>query len=68
MDKKDMISFFNELRLFYGEDFWMEPDIVVQIEQIFENYNIDKLEIKRMYRYLDKNAKKDLLNEDITTY
>ena len=64
MDKKDAISFFQELRLHYGEDFWMEPDKVSEIEKIFENYNIDKLEIKRMYRYLDKNAKKESFQEE----
>jgi DNA polymerase III delta prime subunit len=30
-----------------------------KIEKIFENYNISKLDIKRIYRYLDKNIKKD---------
>ena len=30
------------------------------IERIFENYNIDKLDIKRIYRYLDKNVKKEV--------
>lgn len=68
MDKKDTISFFQELRLFYGPDFWMEPDKVSHIEKLFENYNIDKLEIKRMYRYLDKNAKKDILQEEDVSY
>jgi hypothetical protein len=68
MDKKDTISFFQELRLFYGPDFWMEPDKVSHIEKMFENYNIDKLEIKRMYRYLDKNAKKDILQEEDASY
>ena len=28
--------------------------------KIFENYNITKLDIKRIYRYLDKNVKKDI--------
>jgi len=37
---------------------------MVQVEKIFENYDINKLDIKRMYRYLDKNVKKDAVNED----
>ena len=34
------------------------------VEKIFENYNIDKLDIKRIYRYLDKNVKKDIVYEE----
>jgi hypothetical protein len=60
MDKKDMIAFFQELRLLHGPDFLSTPEIVVKIEEIFENYNINKLDIKRIYRYLDKNVKKEL--------
>ena len=59
MDKKDLISFFQELRLFYGKDFLNIPEVLNKVEKIFENYNINKLDIKRMYRYLDKNVKKD---------
>jgi len=59
MDKKDLIAFFQELRLFYGKEFYNIPDKLNEVEQIFENYNINKLDIKRMYRYLDKNVKKD---------
>lgn len=59
MDKKDLIAFFQELRLFYGKEFYNQPDLLLTVEQLFENYNISKLDIKRMYRYLDKNVKKD---------
>jgi hypothetical protein len=59
MDKKDMISFFQELRLLYGNDYFMNPDIFLKIEEMFENYSINKLDIKRIYRYLDKNVKKE---------
>jgi len=34
-----------------------------EIEELFEDYNINKLDIKRMYRYLDKNIKKDMEDE-----
>lgn len=63
MEKKDIISFFQELRLYYDEDVSNNQDILMELEELFENYNISKLDIKRMYRYLDKNIKKD--SEDI---
>jgi len=59
MDKKDLIAFFQELRLFYGKDFYNQTDKINIVEQLFEDYGINKLDIKRMYRYLDKNVKKD---------
>ena len=59
MDKKDLISLFQELRLFQGGEFCHILEKLNLSEKIFENYNITKLDIKRMYRYLDKNVKKD---------
>ena len=59
MDKKDMIAFFQELRMIYGTDFLSNPEIVQVIEEMFENYSINKLDIRRIYRYLDKNVKKE---------
>ena len=35
------------------------------IEKIFETYDINKLDIKRMYRYLDKNVKKEVAIDDL---
>jgi hypothetical protein len=64
MDKKDLISFFQELRLFYGVNFLNEYDKMNEIEKLFETYGINKLDIKRMYRYLDKNVKKETVEED----
>tara|TARA_Y100000816_G_scaffold287239_1_gene269608 strand:- start:1739 stop:3070 length:1332 start_codon:yes stop_codon:yes gene_type:complete len=64
MDKKDTVSLFQEIRLCIGKDFNNDNDILNQISELFENYNINKLDIKRFYRYLDKNAKKDLVNEE----
>ena len=61
MDKKDIVALFQELRLFYGEN-WNEH--MTEIERIFENTNIDKLDIKRMYRYLDKNVKREQISEE----
>ena len=78
MDKKDVLAFFQELRLFFknkegvkeiksiitsksktNDDFMQDPEILASVEQIFEDYDITKLDIRRMYRYLDKNVKKE---------
>ena len=64
MDKSDLISMFHEIRLHNGEDFCNQPTVLNDYEGIFINNNITKLDIKRMYRYLDKNVKKDTV--DIT--
>uniref|UniRef100_A0A6C0D322 AAA+ ATPase domain-containing protein n=1 Tax=viral metagenome TaxID=1070528 RepID=A0A6C0D322_9ZZZZ len=59
LDKKDLISMFQELRIFWGGDFSNKIDKLNEVEKYFDNDNINKLDIKRMYRYLDKNIKKD---------
>ena len=59
MDKKDMIAFFQELRMFYGEDAQNKMEKLADLDLIFQDYNIRKLDIKRIYRYLDKNVKAD---------
>jgi DNA polymerase III delta prime subunit len=59
MDKKDLVAFFQEMRLYYDTDFMQRPDIMSKVDECFENTNINKLDIRRMYRYLDKNVKKD---------
>jgi hypothetical protein len=66
MDKKDLVTFFQEIRLHYGSDFCNQIDKMNEVEKLLEDYNISKLDIKRMYRYLDKNVKKDIavINED----
>ena len=46
MDTKDMFSFFLFLKNTYVND--------VDILALFENYEITKLDINRIYRYLDK--------------
>jgi hypothetical protein len=62
MDKKDLIAFFQELRLHYGGgDFMQNVDFANEIEIMFDSYNVSKLDVRRMYRYLDKNVKKDAL-------
>jgi hypothetical protein len=50
IDKKDMFSFFLDLRNHYSDD---------EIYEEMSNYEINKLDINRIYRYLDKYTKKD---------
>jgi len=55
MDQKDLFSYFIHLRENYSEE---------EILSNLENYEISKLDINRMYRYIDKHA---LMNtEDIS--
>jgi DNA polymerase III delta prime subunit len=61
MDKKDLVSMFQEIRINNGGDFENKTDSLIELEKQFENYNISKLDIKRIYRYLDKNIKKDIV-------
>jgi hypothetical protein len=57
MDKRDMKAFFQELRLFHGKNFYNQTDKLNQVMELFETLNISKLDVKRMYRFLDKNVK-----------
>jgi len=67
MDKKDLLAYFQELRLYDTyirkkcDKSNIRPSI---IDTVFEDYDITKLIIKRMYRYLDKNIKKDVIDEE----
>lgn len=65
MDKRDIMSFFQEIRLCIGKNFNNDTELLLQVEQLFDDYNINKLDIKRIYRFLDKNSKKDELNEEL---
>jgi hypothetical protein len=63
MDKNDMFAFFLELKHKYSDN---------EIVSLFENYDISKLDINRIYRYLDKYTKEntsdteeELMLEDI---
>lgn len=67
MDKKDLISFFQELRINLSNccnDFLANPENITFLEELFEGYEISKLDIRRMYRFLDKNVKKDAIVEE----
>ena len=50
MDKKDIFSFFLDLKNKYNDN---------EILTLFENYEITKLDINRIYRYLDKYTKEN---------
>jgi len=58
------LAMFQELRIFKGKDFYEKNDILNAVEKMFQDTNITKLDIKRVYRFLDKNVKKDILIED----
>jgi hypothetical protein len=53
MDKKDLFGFFISIKNIYDEN---------QIYNLFENYEINKLDINRIYRYLDKYMKEDAVD------
>lgn len=59
LDKSELIFMFQEIRLM------MNSEPTNDTEKIFENYNITKLDIQRMYRYMDKSVKKDMIAIDI---
>ena len=67
-DRSDLIAMFQEIRLNNGEDFCNQPTRINEYEGIFNNYGVSKLDIKRIYRYLDKNVKKEVLtiNDDVS--
>ena len=45
MDKKDLLSLFLNLKNKYDD---------ADVQHIFDNYDITKLDINRVYRYIDK--------------
>lgn len=65
LDKKDMLAMFQELRIFKGKDFYEKNDILNAVEKMFQDTNITKLDIKRVYRFLDKNVKKDAVVDEL---
>jgi len=55
MDQKDIFSFFLDLKNKYDDS---------QIIGLFENYEITKLDINRIYRYLEKYIKEDAVEDE----
>jgi len=64
LDKKDLIALFQELRLYFGMNYYNQVEKLNLVVGFFEEYGINKLDIKRMYRFLDKNVKKDVVIEE----
>ena len=54
MDRKDLFGFFISLKNTYNDN-----NIICNL---FENYEINKLDINRIYRYLDKYMKEDAVD------
>ena len=50
MDKKDIFGYFIDLKNKYDDN---------EIFALFENYEITKLDINRIYRYLEKYTKEN---------
>ena len=59
MDKKDVFAFFQEMRL--------QENGLAQYQSQFEKVGIGKLDIKRIYRYLDQNEEKGCVDLDDLT-
>ena len=71
MDKNDLVSFFQELRVLYSttslktKNKNTSTEWMLKVEDYLTKDNVDLLDIKRMYRFLDKNVKKeDDIDED----
>lgn len=61
MDKKDLFAFFLTIK----EKSLDENQLI----ELFENYEIGKLDINRIYRYIDKYIREDALDcDDISVY
>jgi hypothetical protein len=58
MDKKDLFGFFLDIKNKY------EPDSI-ELNMLIENYEISKLDINRIYRYLEKYTKENIDEIDI---
>jgi DNA polymerase III delta prime subunit len=56
LDKKDTFSFFLELRNNYSDE---------DIYGMFDSYDIGKLDINRIYRYLDKYTRSECVESDV---
>jgi hypothetical protein len=64
MDKNDLVSFFQELRLLYGNTTSKNMEWVERFQEYLGKEEVDMLDIKRMYRFLDKNVKKEDISEE----
>ena len=58
MDQKDLFAFFLNLRDEKTEE---------EIYELFENYEVNKLDVNRIYRYLDKYDNVEYTNDDASS-
>jgi hypothetical protein len=58
LEKKDVFSFFQELRIMYSNS-KQNSDWYQSLENMFEKDDIEPLDIKRIFRFMDKNVKKE---------
>ena len=77
MDKNDLVAFFQELRILYSNTSSIitikniktnknsNTEWMTKVEDYLAKDNVDLLDIKRMYRFLDKNVKKE---DDLEDY
>ena len=58
MDKKDVFAFFLDIKNKYDD---------TELLALFENYEITKLDINRIYRYLEKYTKENVDDNEVST-
>lgn len=63
LEKKDVFSFFQELRIMYSNS-KQNNDLYQSLEIMFEKDDIEPLDIKRIFRFMDKNVKKEALEQE----
>ena len=60
LDKNDLISFFYHINNIFNESVF---DNNLFIETLFDNSNINKLDIKRLFKFINKISKKECVKE-----
>jgi hypothetical protein len=60
MDKKDVFSLFNEFELKYGDLFFNNNEVIT----FFEKTEITKLDLKRIFKFLNNNLKFTISTEN----
>jgi len=56
LERSDVLCFFEEIRQLQK----VSPTVYTEIETKLSENDINKLDIRRIYRYLDKNAKQEI--------
>lgn len=60
MDRKDVFSFFQELRLRHGANFYNNDDWFRRFPA-FAQAEVGKLDVRRIYKFLDQNEKRTMV-------